>query len=98
LSFRPIRLRGKQYSPVGTVQYLAPEVILAVGHDETVDWWSLGVLLFEFLTGYTPFADESHDQLFENIVANNVRWVGCSHSSIYNDSSHLHHGGYREVE
>lgn len=73
LSFRPIRLRGKQYSPVGTLQYLAPEVILAVGHDEAVDWWSLGVLLFEFLTGYTPFADESHDQLFENIVGNHIR-------------------------
>ena len=55
------------------VQYLAPEIILAVGHDESVDWWSLGVLLFELLTGRTPFADPSQDQLFENIVAGEIR-------------------------
>ena len=50
-------------------------MILAVGHDEGVDWWSLGVLLFEFLTGRTPFADPSQDQLFENIVAGEIRSV-----------------------
>lgn len=58
-----------------TKQYLAPEIILAIGHDEAVDWWSLGVLCFEFLTGRTPFADPSQDQLFENIVAGEIRWV-----------------------
>jgi len=61
--------------PPSLPQYLAPEIILAVGHDERVDWWSLGVLLFEFLTGRTPFADPSQDQLFENIVAGEIRYV-----------------------
>lgn len=63
-----------------TKQYLAPEIILAIGHDEGVDWWSLGVLCFEFLTGRTPFADPSQDQLFENIVAGEIRCAfACVH-------------------
>ncbi|KAM3570547.1 hypothetical protein VYU27_007382, partial [Nannochloropsis oceanica] len=81
LTFRPVRCRDKRYSPVGTHQYLAPEIILAVGHDERVDWWSLGVLLFEFLTGRTPFADPSQDQLFENIVAGEIRYVAPVHTA-----------------
>jgi serine/threonine protein kinase len=56
------------------VQYLAPEVILSAGHDENVDWWSLGVLLFEMLTGSPPFEDPTPDELFENIVLGNIKW------------------------
>lgn len=44
-------------------RYLAPEVILGVGHDFRVDWWSLGVLLFEFLAGYTPFDADDTDKV-----------------------------------
>lgn len=43
----------------GTQDYLAPEMILEQGHDEKLDIWGLGVLLYEFLTGRSPFAAKS---------------------------------------
>jgi serum/glucocorticoid-regulated kinase 2 len=39
----------------GTAEYLSPEVIIGNGHDHTVDWWTLGILLFELIIGITPF-------------------------------------------
>ena len=53
------RCRKLAYSTVGTPDYIAPEVFGQGGYDETVDWWSVGVILFEMLVGYPPFfADE----------------------------------------
>lgn len=49
------RSRQLAYSTVGTPDYIAPEVFGQHGYDETVDWWSIGVILFEMLVGYPPF-------------------------------------------
>lgn len=38
-------------SMCGTLEYMAPEIILGKGHDKAADWWSVGILLFEMLTG-----------------------------------------------
>jgi len=46
------------YSTVGTPDYIAPEVFERKGYNESVDWWSLGVILFEMLVGYPPFFSE----------------------------------------
>lgn len=54
------RNRQLAYSTVGTPDYIAPEVFGPKGYDETVDWWSVGVILFEMLVGYPPFfSDDS---------------------------------------
>jgi serine/threonine kinase 38 len=49
------RCRQLAFSTVGTPDYIAPEVFGQQGYDETVDWWSVGVILFEMLVGYPPF-------------------------------------------
>lgn len=54
----------KAYSFCGTIEYMAPEVVKAsVGHDIAVDWWSVGVLTYELLTGSSPFTFEGNSNL-----------------------------------
>ncbi|ETN59190.1 serine/threonine kinase [Anopheles darlingi] len=59
---------------LGTPDYLAPELLLQQGHGPGVDWWALGVCLYEFLTGVPPFNDETPQKVFENILARNIEW------------------------
>ena len=60
---RVLRPEERSYTVCGTVEYLAPEVVLGRGHCARVDLWSLGVLVFELLMGATPFADEHSDEM-----------------------------------
>ena len=59
---------------LGTPDYLAPELLLKKPHGPAVDWWSLGVCLYEFLLGGPPFNDETPEQIFDNILKNNIEW------------------------
>ncbi|KAI9300454.1 kinase-like domain-containing protein, partial [Cunninghamella echinulata] len=52
----------------GTPDYLAPEIIQSKGYGKAVDYWSLGVLIFEMLAGYAPFYDDNQFKLYEKIV------------------------------
>ncbi|RCH78118.1 hypothetical protein CU098_005923 [Rhizopus stolonifer] len=52
----------------GTPDYLAPEIIKARGYTKAVDWWALGVLIYEMLVGYAPFAAATPLELYENIL------------------------------
>ena len=56
----------------GTPDYIAPEVILMQGYSKSVDWWSMGVILYEFLIGVTPFYGETVDELFEQIKSSEL--------------------------
>ncbi|KAI7905064.1 kinase-like domain-containing protein [Cokeromyces recurvatus] len=53
----------------GTPGYVAPEVLLQTGHNKPVDLWSVGVILFTLLSGYTPFWGEDQASLFESIMS-----------------------------
>ncbi|CAK9813862.1 Serine/threonine-protein kinase greatwall [Anthophora quadrimaculata] len=59
---------------LGTPDYLAPELLLKQGHGPAVDWWALGVCLFEFCTGVPPFNDETPQAVFTNILAKDIPW------------------------
>ncbi|KAJ2744302.1 cAMP-dependent protein kinase catalytic subunit [Coemansia sp. BCRC 34301] len=58
----------------GTPDYLAPEVIQAKGYGKSVDWWALGILIFEMIAGYPPFYDEDHYRLYEKVLAGHIQW------------------------
>ena len=53
----------------GTPEYLAPEIILVKGYNKAVDWWALGVLIYEMVAGFAPFMADQPIQLSEKIVA-----------------------------
>ncbi|KAI1322935.1 Pkinase-domain-containing protein [Xylariaceae sp. FL0255] len=57
---------------VGTEEYIAPEVITGSGHTSAVDWWTLGILIFEMLYGTTPFKGKNRNATFANILREEV--------------------------
>mmetsp|Transcript_28721 Transcript_28721/g.39689 ORF Transcript_28721/g.39689 Transcript_28721/m.39689 type:complete len:425 (+) Transcript_28721:53-1327(+) len=63
------KICNKTFSMCGTLQYAAPEMIRGVGHDHMVDWWSLGIMLYEFLSGCLPFATEATVGTYWDIVS-----------------------------
>ena len=56
----------------GTPEYLAPELILGNPYTKSVDWWTLGILLYEMLTGLPPFYDENVNEMYKKIVTDDL--------------------------
>ncbi|GAB7345901.1 hypothetical protein MBLNU457_4138t1 [Dothideomycetes sp. NU457] len=64
----------------GTPDYLAPEVVSSKGYNKSVDWWSLGILIFEMLCGFTPFWDSGSPlKIYENILRGRVKFPPYIH-------------------
>jgi len=60
----------------GTPEYIAPELLLSQGYTKTVDWWTLGVLLYEMLTGLPPFYDENTNEMYRKILQDPLTFPG----------------------
>jgi microtubule-associated serine/threonine kinase len=67
----------------GTPQYLAPEVILRQRYGKTVDWWSMGIILYEFLTSMAPFNGNTPEELFSNVIGGEIMWPEADDELIF---------------
>lgn len=72
LSKRDIRKRDKSFSFCGSPEYMSPEMLQGQGHGREVDFYSLGALLYEMLTGLPPFYDSNRSKMYKNILQNEL--------------------------
>jgi len=79
-SKRSLNINRKYNNVVGTPDYIAPEILSdSIGYDDnfmgpSLDWWSIGVILFEFLVGIPPFNDDDINKIFQNIIDHKIPW------------------------
>ena len=59
---------------MGAPEYMAPEIILGKGQSFVVDYWMLGILIYQMYYGYTPFEDDYIDRMYEKILYTNVKF------------------------
>nr|AML77343.1 putative LOV domain-containing protein [Trigastrotheca pentaphylla] len=67
---------------VGTEEYIAPEIITGAGHTSAVDWWALGILLYEMIYGYTPFRGKTRQRTFTNVLQKTVKFPSSKQVSL----------------
>ncbi|XP_048234043.1 phototropin-1 isoform X2 [Ricinus communis] len=68
---------------VGTEEYIAPEIITGAGHTSAVDWWALGILLYEMLYGYTPFRGKTRQKTFANVLHKDLKFPRSRQVSLH---------------
>jgi len=72
-------IEHRTYTLCGTPEYIAPEVLLNKGHGKPVDWWTLGILVYEMIVGYPPFVDEDPMGIYQKILAGKITFPKIFH-------------------
>ncbi|KAJ0570961.1 putative protein kinase AGC-MAST family [Helianthus annuus] len=73
----------RERSAVGTPDYLAPEILLGTEHGYAADWWSVGIILFELITGIPPFNSDHPERIFYNILNAKIPWPSIPNEMSY---------------
>lgn len=79
-------ISNKTFTIIGTPNYMAPEILAGKGYSYSVDLWSLGIILFEFLSGYLPFGEHCDDpyEIYEEILTTQLKFPKYMNDTVAN--------------